>query len=62
MSFYTLSSDRTRWLADVHPEMADPALWTREMAAESMAAIDRMKVGESHAMRNEVVRRISGRK
>lgn len=35
-----------RWVAATHPDMLSPADWTREMAAESVAAIDRMKVGE----------------
>jgi integrase len=35
-----------RWLAETHPEAADPAGWTRELAAAFVAAVDRMVVGE----------------
>jgi len=39
-----------RWLRDVHPEAASPEAWTRELAAEYVAAVDRMLVGEwTHA-------------
>ncbi len=35
-----------RWVTAFHPEMASPLDWTREMAAECVAEISRMKVGE----------------
>jgi integrase len=35
-----------RWLAQMHPEIASPAQWTREIAAEFVAAVDRMKIGD----------------
>ncbi|HKR60626.1 MAG TPA: site-specific integrase [Pyrinomonadaceae bacterium] len=35
-----------RWLAKEHPEAVDPAQWSRDLAAEFVAAVDRMKVGE----------------
>jgi integrase len=35
-----------RWLAAVHPEVSEPGQWTRELAAEYVAAVDRMAVGE----------------
>ena len=35
-----------RWLADKHPEITSPAQWTREIAAEYVAAVDRMMVGD----------------
>lgn len=39
-----------RWLAQTHPEAASPDRWTRELAAEWVAAVDRMKIGEwTHA-------------
>ena len=39
-----------RWLAHTHPEILTPADWTRELAAEYVAVIDRMKIGEwTHA-------------
>lgn len=39
-----------RWLAARHPEVVSPAAWTRQLAAEWVATVDRMLVGEwSHA-------------
>ncbi|HEV7377771.1 MAG TPA: tyrosine-type recombinase/integrase [Pyrinomonadaceae bacterium] len=35
-----------RWLAHRHPEVLTPHLWTRELALEYVAAVDRMKIGE----------------
>ena len=40
-----------RWLAARHPEVTAPGQWTRELAAEYVATVDRMAVGEwSHAV------------
>lgn len=35
-----------RWLAVAHPAAAEPADWTREVAADFVAAVDRMKIGD----------------
>jgi hypothetical protein len=35
-----------RWVAGVHPECAAPDRWTREIAAEWVAAVCRMTIGE----------------
>ena len=35
-----------RWLAEMHPEITSPAQWTRGVAAEYIAAVDRMKIGD----------------
>jgi integrase len=35
-----------RWLAKHHPAIQSPEDWTRELAAEYVAAVDRMTVGE----------------
>jgi len=35
-----------RWLAAHHPEITAPHQWTRDLAAEFVAALDRMKVGD----------------
>jgi len=37
-----------RWVTAVHPETASPDLWTRENAAQWVAAVCRMRVGEWH--------------
>lgn len=34
-----------RWLAQVHPEIESPEQWTREVALEFAAAVDRLTVG-----------------
>jgi integrase len=39
-----------RWLGQTHPTCVSPTAWTREVAAEYVAAVDRMTVGEwAHA-------------
>lgn len=35
-----------RWLKAVHPDIVSPEDWSRELAAEFVAVVDRMKVGE----------------
>jgi integrase len=35
-----------RWLSRQHPDRADPGSWTRELAAEWVAAVDQLLVGE----------------
>jgi len=35
-----------RWLAAMHPEIVSPAQWTRELAAEYVAAVARLRVGD----------------
>lgn len=35
-----------RWLAACHPDVTEPGLWTREIAADCIAAVDRMKIGQ----------------
>lgn len=35
-----------RWVATTHPDQVDPANWTRELAAEFVAAVDQMKIGD----------------
>ena len=35
-----------RWVGSVHPEAADPRLWTRELAVDFVAAVDQMLVGQ----------------
>ncbi|HEV7376514.1 MAG TPA: tyrosine-type recombinase/integrase [Pyrinomonadaceae bacterium] len=43
---HTMLIKAGRWLAYEHPEIESPAQWTRELAAEFVAAVDRMKVGQ----------------
>ena len=35
-----------RWLASQHPELTSPAQWNRQLAAECVAVVDRMVVGQ----------------
>jgi integrase len=44
MGYYLLRAGR--WLAATHPEVTEPGAWTRELAAEYVAAVDRMTVGQ----------------
>ena len=45
-NIYTLLIKTGRWLAQRHPDVVSPEQWTRELAAEFVAAVDRMTVGE----------------
>ena len=35
-----------RWLAEVHPDVVSPAQWTRDLAAEWVAAVDHARCGD----------------
>lgn len=35
-----------RWLKEAHPEISSPQEWTRELAAEWVACVSRMKIGQ----------------
>lgn len=35
-----------RWVATAHPDRTDPVEWTREVVADFVAAVDRMKIGD----------------
>jgi integrase len=43
-----------RWLRIEHPTIAEPAAWTRDLCAASVAAIDRMRVGDFAQRRGPV--------
>ena len=50
-----------RWLAQEHPDRADPASWDRELAAAWVGRVDQMLVGEfSRAPNTDYMRRRSG--
>ena len=49
-----------RWLAAAHPEAREPAMWTRELCAAYVAAVDRMHVGD-YAQRHASLRERLGR-
>ncbi len=44
--FRSIVAKAGRWLAAEHPEIVQPARWTRETCAAWVAALDRMTVGE----------------
>ncbi|WP_326742678.1 hypothetical protein [Streptomyces sp. NBC_01768] len=44
--FRSIVAKAGRWLAAEHPEIVEPAQWTRETCAAWVAALDRMTVGE----------------
>ena len=43
---YSLLLKAGRWLAEHHPDVTSPLDWTRDLAVEFVAAVDRMLVGE----------------
>jgi integrase len=50
-----------RWLADQHPDVTNPAGWTRELAADWVAAVNRMVVGDwSQGVETAAYRRLLG--
>lgn len=44
--YYCLLLKIGRWLYATHPEVTHPGQWTRELAAEYVAAVNRMRVGD----------------
>jgi integrase len=42
----SLLSKIGRWLADEHPEITEPAQWTRQTCAAWVAAVDKLRVGD----------------
>ena len=42
----TIMAKAGRWLAATHPDITEPAQWTRQTCASWVAAIDRMSVGD----------------
>jgi integrase len=49
-----------RWLQATHPEITTPEQWTREVAAEYVAAVTRMKIGD-HVSRTAGLARSLGK-
>src|SRR5262249_41998466 len=46
-----------RWLSKAHPEVTSPAHWTRELAAECVAAVLNLKIGDWSSPGREIERR-----
>src|SRR5207247_6373224 len=44
--YYLLLLKAGRWLAQRHPDVTGPALWTRELAADYVAMVVRLTVGQ----------------
>jgi hypothetical protein len=44
--FRSVMAKAGRWLAAEHPEIGEPAQWTRTTCAAWVAAVDRMQVGD----------------
>ena len=49
-----------RWLQSAHPEVTTPEHWTRELAADYVAAVCRMKIGD-HVSRTSGITRSIGK-
>ncbi|MGI8307751.1 tyrosine-type recombinase/integrase [Saccharopolyspora hattusasensis] len=47
----TVLSKIGRWLAEQHPEITEPAYWTRQTCASWIAALDRMSIGDYNQRR-----------
>ncbi len=45
-SFRTILLKAGRWLAKEHPEICEPAQWTRELCAEYLALVERLCIGD----------------
>jgi integrase len=54
--FYRLAH-AGRWLTQAHPEVTSPAHWTRELAAEYVAAVLNLKIGDWSSPGREVANR-----
>lgn len=46
LGYYVLLLKAGRWLAHAHPDVVSPEGWTRELAAEYVAIVDRLTIGE----------------
>jgi integrase len=46
VGYYSLLLRSGRWVTRQHPEAVSPENWTRALAAEYVAAVDRMKIGD----------------
>lgn len=49
-----------RWIAKVHPELADPAAWGHEHGVEFVSVITRSKIGD-WSVRNESLKKSAGK-
>jgi hypothetical protein len=45
-TFRTILSKVGRWLLEQHPQVREPAQWTRELCAASIAQVERMRIGD----------------
>ncbi|MFJ2478544.1 tyrosine-type recombinase/integrase [Streptomyces sp. NPDC087659] len=45
-TFRIIMAKAGRWLAEEHPEITEPSLWTRQICAAWVAKVDRLTVGE----------------
>lgn len=54
----TIMAKAGRWLAAEHPEITEPAQWTRQVCAAWVAAVDRMAVGDYVQRRGALVGRV----
>ena len=57
-TFRTILLKVGRWLADSHPEICEPAQWTRELCAEYLALVERLCIGDYAQRRAPLANRI----
>jgi len=56
--FRTILLKVGRWLAEEHPEIGEPAQWTRELCAEYLALVERLCIGDYAQRRAPFANRI----
>ncbi len=56
--FRTILLKVGRWLAEVHPDICEPAQWTRELCAEYLALVERLCIGDYAQRRAPFANRI----
>ncbi len=57
-TFRTILLKVGRWLAKEHPEICEPAQWTRELSAEYLALVERLCIGDYAQRRAPFANRI----
>jgi hypothetical protein len=57
-TFRTILLKVGRWLAQAHPDVSEPAQWTRELCAEYLAMVERLCIGDYAQRRAPLGQRI----
>ncbi|GAB3861970.1 tyrosine-type recombinase/integrase [Dactylosporangium cerinum] len=57
-SWRSILAKAGRWLSEQHPDITEPAQWTRQTSADWIAAIDRMSVGDYVQRHDGLLKRV----